>query len=143
MSCELGMPGLERVGRVSVAPGAEPQGDDRSGCLLDPAKSLRIIICGRVGGRRQVAICVLEGRLERVQPIVQRIDVGSRDDDLPVTETERLRLAAGLVVSLATAPAAVLLRSTGAPLHHVERPGTPAAPPRGHLVSPAPSRRVR
>jgi hypothetical protein len=74
-----------------------------------------------------VPLDVLDGGLEDVQGIPQRIELVPGHDELRLAEAELLGPTTGLVVALAARTAAVLRRSTRAAGHH-ECPTAPPAP---------------
>src|SRR5690606_26717423 len=116
-----------QVSRSSGLPLAEAAADQRPCGLEDPLQRLPVVLlAGRVGGG-QVALHVLDGRFEHVEPVVQVVQLRPGDDALRVADPEVLGSAPGLVVPLAAAAPAELPRPSPT-AGHLEAAAAPAAP---------------
>ena len=121
---------------------AEPQRGQGSRHLQHPLEGLAVVLSVRRLRGGQIAVDVLDGRLELVQPVVQRVELGPRHDQAGVAQPEVGRLPARLVVALPAAPAAVHPRPARAG-HDGERASTPPAPAHDRSVTRRDARRNR
>jgi hypothetical protein len=87
-------------------------GQKRSHRLEQPVQAPAHLL-GIVAGRRQIPVHVLDGRLDDVQRVPQRLELAAGHDELVLAEPDLGRSSTRLVVTLLAALTAELSRTTG------------------------------
>jgi hypothetical protein len=112
--------------------GCFPSGvDERSGGIEEPRQGLPQL--GRLEARGEVAFDVGDRALEHVEPVAQRVELGTCDHELVFTETELLGAMTSFVVPLPAALTAVLARPASGGCRRQRPPAPPARRARGTM----------
>ena len=108
-----------------MLPWPEPSSNERPGGVQKPCNGFLVGVGPRIAG--QITLDVLDGCLEDVQRVVERIELAAGDDQLGFGQADLTRTPASLVVALAAARSAV--RPGPAGDVRGERSPAPPAPP--------------
>ena len=108
-----------------MLPWPEPCSNERPGGIQKPRDGLLVGVRPRIAS--QITLHVLDGCLEDVQRVVERIELAAGDDQLGFGQADLTGTPASLVVALAAPGAAIRPRPPGDV--RGERSPAPPAPP--------------